>query len=440
MEVIEDDHATEEEARQGGLTPTMFNEQLHFDIQVQLSRLIAKADQLIGNATTNLAENWMNIRMKFDGGKVINRCQSGSWEHRCMGAGLQQNMGKEWGPQAWKQVTQSSPNKIYMDTAQNCAKITRQNRKRKATEATKLQRRKSKYAKKYNDTTAARSAYSRHDDGIQPEQVTEDISEESLQELKSSFFRTRVAVTTEEAKRIEEQTRDQIDNEEWGYERRKRITASVAGGIAKMKEKTRKSKKVESLLYSTFRGNQSTRYGTLMERTTIEQYVSYQRQHDHPGLRVDSCGLFISELNNWLAATPDGIVHDPSDTVNPSGLLEIKNPFSSKDMDFDEACSKASFCLELDKHTNTKRLKRRHDYYFQIQCQLYCSDKPWCDFVVRTNKDIHVERVQRDRNWWGVQLAKLRKFYFQALLPELACPRYRHGGIREPTNTNSIST
>ncbi len=35
------------------------------------------------NTPTNLAESWMRIRTKFDGGKVINRCQSGAWEHRC---------------------------------------------------------------------------------------------------------------------------------------------------------------------------------------------------------------------------------------------------------------------------------------------------------------------------------------------------------------------
>ena len=28
---------------------------------------------------------------------------------------------------------------------------------------------------------------------------------------------------------------------------------------------------------------------------------------------TENCGLFISEHNNWLAATPDGIVHDPSE-------------------------------------------------------------------------------------------------------------------------------
>lgn len=69
------------------------NPTLYHDIQVILSRLVAKASQLIDNVTTNLAESWMHIRSKFDGGKVINRSQSGSWEHHCMGAGLQQNMG-----------------------------------------------------------------------------------------------------------------------------------------------------------------------------------------------------------------------------------------------------------------------------------------------------------------------------------------------------------
>ena len=66
---------------------------------------------------------------------------------------------------------------------------------------------------------------------------------------------------------------------------------------------------------------------------------------------------------------------------------------------------------------------------------LCSADKAWCDFVVRTNKDMHIERIYRDREWWTLQLAKCKKFYFSALLPELACPRYRKGGIREPENT-----
>ena len=56
------------------------------------SFLAAKAPQLISNFTTNMAEAWMHTRCKFDGGKVINCSQSGSWEY-CMGVLLQLNMG-----------------------------------------------------------------------------------------------------------------------------------------------------------------------------------------------------------------------------------------------------------------------------------------------------------------------------------------------------------
>ena len=58
-----------------------------------------------------------------------------------------------------------------------------------------------------------------------------------------------------------------------------------------------------------------------------------------------------------------------------------------------------------------------------------------CDFVIRTNKELYIERIYRNDTWWQKQLLKLKTFYFQALLPELACTRYYSGGIREPIPT-----
>ena len=60
-------------------TPTEVDPQIIHDIQILVSRLVCKSNRLISNTTTNLAENWMQIRSKFDGGKVVNRSQSGSW-------------------------------------------------------------------------------------------------------------------------------------------------------------------------------------------------------------------------------------------------------------------------------------------------------------------------------------------------------------------------
>ena len=50
----------------------------------------------------NLAEGYMHIHSKFDGGKQINRSQSGSWEARCAGAVLRVNEEPEWAPKCWE--------------------------------------------------------------------------------------------------------------------------------------------------------------------------------------------------------------------------------------------------------------------------------------------------------------------------------------------------
>ena len=86
-----------------------------------------------------------------------------------------------------------------------------------------------------------------------------------------------------------------------------------------------------------------------MEDTARQQYVASQQRNGHPDITVGKCELFISELKNWLAATPDGMVHDPSDKSNPTGLLEVKCPFSIIDMDLNEAYKKSSFFLALNK-------------------------------------------------------------------------------------------
>ena len=379
---------------------------------------------------TNLAESWMHVRSKFNGGKVINRSQSGSWEHRSMGAGLQHNLGKEWGPSLWKQMTNSSPSKVFSDVTQRSAKKFSKEKERKAKDEVKKQRRMRKYSKKDN-SAQARQAYSRHDGGISPDEVNEDISPDHLDELKQGFYQTKVVVTPREVTQIENDTRQQADCPEWLIERRKRITASMVGGIAKMRSTTKRAKKVENLLYTKFRGNAATRYGAAMEETAKREYQAYQQQHGHPGLTVDSSRLWISSDDPWLAASPDGLVNDLSDASHPLGLLEIKNPHSIRSQTLTEASKKPGFCLEQNKNDSSFQLKTRHDYYYQVQTQLYCTGRHWCDFGLRTDNDLHIERIYIDTTWQHTNIPKLKKFYFTALLPELASPRHHKGGIRE---------
>ena len=281
-----------------------------------------------------------------------------------------------------------------------------------------------------DDSSAARRAYNRHDKGISPDEISDNVPEELLNDLMSGFYQTKVAVTEEKAKEIEERTRNQAESEQWALERRQRVTASKFGNIVKMRVATKRSKKVEELLYSSFGGNTATRYGILKETETVQQYVTHQKNHRHPHLTDSKCGLIVSTANGWwLAASPDGLVYDPTDAKHPHGLLEVKNPFSVRDKELDEAYKSSGFCLQ--KKDSMYKLKVRHDYYFQVQCQLNCANRSWCDFVLRTNKYIHIERIQRDKSWWEQHLEKAKEFFFTSLLPELACPMHRKGGIRE---------
>ena len=171
-----------------------------------------------------------------------------------------------------------------------------------------------------DDSTAARRAYNRHDKGISPNEISDYVPEELLNDLMSGFYQ-KVAVTEEKAKQIEERTRNQAESEQCALERR-RVTPSKFGSIVKMRVATKRSKKVEELLYSSFGGNAATRYGILKETETVQQYVIHQKNHRHPHLTVTKCGLIVSTANAWLAASPDGLVYDPTDAKHPHGLLE----------------------------------------------------------------------------------------------------------------------
>lgn len=203
-----------------------------------------------------------------------------------------------------------------------------------------------------------------------------------------------------------------------------------------MRTTTRRANKVKEMLYTKFRGNMHTLYGTANEEVSREEYTKYMHHQGKSNLKVLPAGLVISKESPWLAASPDGRVFDPY--YSPAdGLLELKNPSSASHMKISEAMKKKGFCLTVKE--GRQQLDQKHDYYYQVQCQLYCTQAMWCDFVVRTEEDLYVERILRDDEWWQTQLPKLEKFYFTALLPELACPRYHAGGIREPVPDDCAS-
>ena len=103
----------------------------------------------------------MHIRSKFDGGKQINRSQAGSWQGQCAGAGLRCNEGAGWGPTTWQKAVHTEPSNVFKLAAADAIKRTDTDRKRKATAAAKLQRKKARYsATAVDNSLSSRMAYS----------------------------------------------------------------------------------------------------------------------------------------------------------------------------------------------------------------------------------------------------------------------------------------
>ena len=100
--------------------------------------------------------------------------------------------------------------------------------------------------------------------------------------------------------------------------------------------------------------------------------------------RVEQCGFFT--FSDWLGASPDGLIGDDS-------ILEIKCPYS------------------LRNGGEFKSISEQPHYYAQIQIQLWCTGRQWCDFYQWSAHGYKLESVPRNDEWIAQNITKLSDFY-----------------------------
>ena len=227
-----------------------------------------------------------------------------------------------------------------------------------------------------------------------------------------SAFKESLKVTEYEVCCIERNTREQRHSSLWHSVRRYKITASIFGAVLSHKESTPPDKLVLRILQPKNVTSPATSYGIAMEPGAVKAYVTYQESHAHANITVTQCGFHISSTAPFLGASPDGAVYDPSTVAQPFGFLEVKCPFSARDLTLADACALPGFCCALDPTSGQLKLKRNHRYFAQVQGQMVIGGRPWCDFVVYTRQGINVERITYDEEFWnGTLLPKLTSFY-----------------------------
>ncbi len=414
-----------------GSKDPLYGEML-YDISKILNYHAEKADKLMGNYTSNLAENWMAIRAKFDGGKKINRCQRNSWYNRCTGAGLRRNLGSSWSAITFERCTGKPASLPLWKFGKAQAKSLELSKKSKAKPSVKEHARARKLRQQgQSSSKAARKSY-----GPEVEELVaeKDISASELETKCNIFYEKNVKVTSKDVCLIEKRTRLQSSCGVWRKEKAPRLTSSNFGKVMKRRLQTPVAPLLRSLLYSTFKGNAYTKHGLNQEPGTSTDYEALKSRETGKNVSVKQCGLYINEENPFLGSSPDGVVMEDGKAV---GLIEMKNVLKNKTITFEKqaAKKKSNFCLKLDENGKLY-LNPKHEYFYQVHGQMNVCDFEWVDFVVRSLNpyQIHIQRIHRDVTLWNETiLPKLKAFYFKAMLPELAAPRKgKLPGIREP--------
>ena len=100
----------------------------------------------------------------------------------------------------------------------------------------------------------------------------------------------------------------------------------------------------------------------------------------------------IQPLLYWLAASPDGLITDESSTPI-LGLIEIKCPFSKRNLHPQDMLKDKNFYVEL--RDGMPHLKEEHSngYYYQIHMALDLSQLKFCDFIVYSFKGMIIIRI-----------------------------------------------
>ena len=204
------------------------------------------------------------------------------------------------------------------------------------------------------------------------------------------YYHENVCISVEEVCHIEKETRHQ-DSALWISERRKRITASNIYKIIACDEQ-----KKMNLSHSLLNPADLSQIPAIENGKNLEPIIKNLLDHKYSNYIFRVTGLCIHPHYPFIAASPDGFLFNDTDPM----IVEIKTVFNTKCDSLEQlVSSRKQFCLELC--DGAFRLKANHQYYYQIQCQLFCSNTKRCLFALfyAYSKPLHTEVIHADPNF-----------------------------------------
>ena len=238
-------------------------------------------------------------------------------------------------------------------------------------------------------------------------------------ELLKACSEIKLEISKEDLQIIEEETRNQASGSQFFRYRAGRIGASVSKQACHTNPAQPSQSLIKRICYpNIFKfSTAATEHGCKHESLAIKTYEDIMKLK-HINFRVEQCGLFVHAQYPWIHATPD--FRCCCDCCG-SGCGEVKCPFCLKVDDFASYTLKKGSCLlsEEDKFV----LRRDHNYYYQVQQQLFTINRSYNDFIVcrvsNGKVELVSERIYPDIKHWNSVLPTLTHFWWYCLLPEI---------------------
>ena len=242
---------------------------------------------------------------------------------------------------------------------------------------------------------------------------------------------------------LEQITRQQSRSKNWFLFRAGRITASRLKQVLHTDPHQPSLSLLKSVCYPEIHrfSSKATSWGCEHEKIALQTYTT-RISALHEGLKVSNCGFFVSVENPYLGASPDALIDC---TCCGQGTVEIKCPLCASETSLQEAADQRKhFCLN-ELSDGRFQLRRDHGYYYQCQMQIFVTGRLFCDFVVWTPNEMHIERIALDKELFQTLLPTAKTFWKLCVLPELLgkwytrqqCPDSQTTSLHTPTEEDS---
>jgi len=269
--------------------PTFVKMNFWAPLQLALNRVVRLAKSLIEKKTTNPAENFMAVANKYIEGKRKNFGQSYLYPLRMAGAVFAFNHSTYWINAAFRMLSDEETSEQW--ERHSALADAKRNRVRKA-----------KAPRKVNFPTY--KVKGDKDYGSNP--TRPDLEDDQLAN-EIELLRMSLAVTEPQRQEIFRKTSRQAESNDWFIERGKRITASFAGKIWKLRDTTDNTGVLNEIFgRNSYGGTKiAMEYGSRNEPLAI---TAYEVSKGLPKGTVQPSGLFISKEYGIFGASPDGLV------------------------------------------------------------------------------------------------------------------------------------